>query len=150
MKVYLLRARCLYLALDLFLLDFTLRFVFWFSFPFVFTQLPCLPHVCSIAKTKPPNTMDGQQSPPSQEHCLVLYSASQSPSSLRHIKMNIRCRFIITHQLCNFVITLMYMWPKPILAILLRLFVFIAPKTLNYMGFQSFDFERTWWRLFAN
>jgi hypothetical protein len=24
----------------------------------------------------------------------------------------------------------------------------IAPKTLNYLAFQSFDFERTWWRLF--
>jgi hypothetical protein len=24
---------------------------------------------------------------------------------------------------------------------------FIAPKTLNYLAFQSFDFERTWWRL---
>ena len=23
----------------------------------------------------------------------------------------------------------------------------IAPKTLNYLAFQSFDFERTWWRL---
>ena len=27
-------------------------------------------------------------------------------------------------------------------------FVFIAPKTLNYSVFQSFDFERTLWRLF--
>ena len=25
---------------------------------------------------------------------------------------------------------------------------FISPKTLNYLAFQSFDFERTWWRLF--
>ena len=25
---------------------------------------------------------------------------------------------------------------------------FIARKTLNYLNFQSFDFERTWWRLF--
>jgi len=24
----------------------------------------------------------------------------------------------------------------------------IAPKTLIYLAFQSFDFERTWWRLF--
>ena len=23
-----------------------------------------------------------------------------------------------------------------------------APKTLNYLAFQSFDFEYTWWRLF--
>ena len=29
-----------------------------------------------------------------------------------------------------------------------RPFGFIAPKTLNYLAFQSFDFERTWWRLF--
>jgi len=27
-------------------------------------------------------------------------------------------------------------------------FWFIAPKTLNYLAFQSFDFERTWWMLF--
>ena len=29
-----------------------------------------------------------------------------------------------------------------------RRFGFIALKTLNYLAFQSFDFERTWWRLF--
>jgi hypothetical protein len=28
------------------------------------------------------------------------------------------------------------------------LFGFIALKTLNYLAFQSFAFERTWWRLF--
>ena len=28
------------------------------------------------------------------------------------------------------------------------LFDFIAPKTLIYLAFQSFDFERTWWMLF--
>ena len=33
------------------------------------------------------------------------------------------------------------------LVILFRHFGFIAPKTLNYLAFQSFDFERTWWRL---
>ena len=27
-------------------------------------------------------------------------------------------------------------------------FCFIAPKTLNYLAFHSFDIERTWWRLF--
>jgi len=27
-------------------------------------------------------------------------------------------------------------------------FSFIAPKTLNYLTFQPFDFEFTWWRLF--
>jgi len=27
-------------------------------------------------------------------------------------------------------------------------FTFIAPKTLKYLASQSFDFERTWWRLF--
>jgi hypothetical protein len=37
---------------------------------------------------------------------------------------------------------------KQILAILFRFFGFIAPKIFNYMAFQSFDFERTWWRLF--
>ena len=31
----------------------------------------------------------------------------------------------------------------PILAILFRPFCFIAPKTLNYLAFQSFDFELT-------
>jgi hypothetical protein len=31
--------------------------------------------------------------------------------------------------------------------ILFRSFVFITPKTLNYLAFH-FDFERTWWRLF--
>ena len=42
---------------------------------------------------------------------------------------------------------LRHRWPQPILAILVRPFGFIAPKTLNYLAFQSFDFERTWWRL---
>ena len=32
------------------------------------------------------------------------------------------------------------------LAILIRTFVFFAPKTLNYLIFKSFNFERTWWR----
>jgi len=27
-------------------------------------------------------------------------------------------------------------------------FGFIASKTLNYLAFQTFDFEHTWWRLF--
>ena len=27
------------------------------------------------------------------------------------------------------------------------LLFFFAPKTLNYLVFQSFDFQRTWWRL---
>jgi hypothetical protein len=31
---------------------------------------------------------------------------------------------------------------------LFRHFGFIAPKILNYLAFKSFDFERTWWRLF--
>ena len=35
-----------------------------------------------------------------------------------------------------------------ILTILFRHFGFIAPKTLNYFAFQSFNFERIWWRLF--
>jgi len=34
------------------------------------------------------------------------------------------------------------------LAILFRPFGCIAPKTLNYLAFQSFDLKRTWWRLF--
>ena len=29
-----------------------------------------------------------------------------------------------------------------------HLFGFIAPTILNYLAFQSFDFEHTWWRLF--
>ena len=33
------------------------------------------------------------------------------------------------------------------LAFLFRPFGFIAPKTLNYLSFQSFDIEHTWWRL---
>jgi hypothetical protein len=33
------------------------------------------------------------------------------------------------------------------LAILFRPFGFIAPKSLNYLVFESFDFERTWWGL---
>jgi len=28
-----------------------------------------------------------------------------------------------------------------------RPFGLLAPKTLNYLAFQSLDFERTWWRL---
>ena len=35
-----------------------------------------------------------------------------------------------------------------ILIILFRPFGFITHKTLNYLAFQSLDFERTWWRLF--
>ena len=85
-KVYLLRDRCLYLALDIFLLYFTLCFVFWFSFAFGFIQLHGFPHVCGIDKTIPPNTVDSQQSPPSHEHSLVLYSAWQSPSSMYSYK----------------------------------------------------------------
>jgi hypothetical protein len=27
-------------------------------------------------------------------------------------------------------------------------FDFIASKALNYLAFQSFDFELTWWRIF--
>ena len=34
------------------------------------------------------------------------------------------------------------------MAILFRPFGFIAPKPLNYLVFESFDFERTWWGLF--
>ena len=34
-----------------------------------------------------------------------------------------------------------------ILAIPFRPFGFIAPKTLNYLAFQSFGFECPWWRL---
>jgi len=37
---------------------------------------------------------------------------------------------------------------EDILSILFSPFGFIAPKTLNYLAFPSFDFERTWWRLF--
>jgi hypothetical protein len=32
--------------------------------------------------------------------------------------------------------------------LLCRPFRFIDTKTLNYLAFQSFDFEHTWWRLF--
>jgi hypothetical protein len=39
-------------------------------------------------------------------------------------------------------------WPYLILAIMFRTFDCIAPKTSNYFAFQSFKFERTWWRLF--
>jgi hypothetical protein len=38
--------------------------------------------------------------------------------------------------------------PWPISAILFRPLGFIASKTLNYLAFQSFNFEHTWWRLF--
>ena len=38
--------------------------------------------------------------------------------------------------------------PQAILAVLFRLFGFIAPKALNCLAFQSFDIEPTWWRLF--
>jgi hypothetical protein len=41
-------------------------------------------------------------------------------------------------------------WPSPILAILFRPFGFNAPKTLNYLAFQSLDCQRTLWRLFQN
>jgi hypothetical protein len=42
----------------------------------------------------------------------------------------------------------MHKWPYPTLAIMFKPFSFIAPKTLNDLVFQSFDFENTWWRLF--
>ena len=39
---------------------------------------------------------------------------------------------------------------KVILAILLRPFGFFPPKNYkNYLDFQSFDVEHTWWRLFS-
>jgi hypothetical protein len=65
-----------------FLLGFTLRLVFWFSFAVGFIQLHGLSHVRGIDKTMPPNTKDSHQSPPSHEHSLVLYSAWQSPFSM--------------------------------------------------------------------
>jgi hypothetical protein len=50
----------------------------------------------------------------------------------------------------NVVTLLKAVWrlPQPILDIMFMPFGFIAPKTLNYLAFQSFDFECTWWRLF--
>ena len=44
--------------------------------------------------------------------------------------------------------SLRHMWPQPNSAILCWSFCFIVPKTLNYLAFQSSDFDRTWWRLF--
>ena len=32
-----------------------------------------------------------------------------------------------------------------VFAIVLRPFAFIAPKIINYLAFQSFDFDRTCW-----
>jgi len=40
------------------------------------------------------------------------------------------------------------MWSWPILAILFIPFGFLVSKTLNYLAFQTFDFDRTWWRLY--
>ena len=48
------------------------------------------------------------------------------------------------------------LWTQPatnvllqsMLAIMFRPFGCIAAKTLNYLAFQFFDFEHTWWRLF--
>ena len=44
--------------------------------------------------------------------------------------------------------SLRHSWHLPILAITFGSFGLIAPKTLNYLAFQSFDFKRTWWSLF--
>jgi hypothetical protein len=44
--------------------------------------------------------------------------------------------------------SLMHRWPLLILAILCMPFDFIALKSLNYLAFQSFDIDRTWWWLF--
>jgi hypothetical protein len=44
--------------------------------------------------------------------------------------------------------SLRHSWHLPILAITFGSFGLIAPKTLKYLAFQSFDFKRTWWRLF--
>ena len=41
-------------------------------------------------------------------------------------------------------------WAKLIFAILFRPYGFIAPKTLNYLAFKSFNFEHTWWGCFRN
>jgi hypothetical protein len=38
--------------------------------------------------------------------------------------------------------------PQGLIIFWLSCLGFIAPKTLNYLVFQSFDFEHTWWRLF--
>ena len=34
------------------------------------------------------------------------------------------------------------------IVILCMSFRFIGPNTLNYLAFQSFELENTWWRLF--
>ena len=47
---------------------------------------------------------------------------------------------------CCLICSCCFVWRYPILAILFRHFGFIAPKTI--LGVQSFDFERTRWRLF--
>ena len=56
------------------------------------------------------------------------------------------------NQIClKFTVPKWYNWLKlnqPILAILFRPVGFIAHKTSNYMAFQSFIFERIWWRVF--
>jgi hypothetical protein len=43
---------------------------------------------------------------------------------------------------------LRHRWLQLVFASLFMSFGVIAPKTLNYLAFQFFDFERTWWRLF--
>ena len=42
----------------------------------------------------------------------------------------------------------MHRWPLLILVILFRPLVLLHERLLNYLAYQSFDFEHTWWRLF--
>ena len=53
--------------------------------------------------------------------------------------MNVQCRYM-PHHLVQAHININ---KTKILAILFMPFGFIAPKTLNYFAFQSFDFENT-------
>ena len=73
---------------------------------------------------------------------LSLYNAC------RTLFRSARCKLssLISHS--SVLITFAGLKIYPIVLRSFRPFGFIAPKNLNYLVFQSFDFEHTWWTLF--
>ena len=70
---------------------------------------------------------------------LLLFLNSDLPRrAIMSLDVNDWYQFYLNYQFVIFVY----------LAILFRAFGFIASKTVHYSAFQSFDFERIWWRLF--
>ena len=80
--------------------------------------------------------------------CLISYNSLSSLEYIIHIhEMPCLTSYNILSSLEYIIhiheVTLAY-FGYPVLGLL----VLVLPKLLNYFSFQSFDFERTWWRLF--